>query len=248
MTPVAVLTGASRGIGAAVLGRLVDDGFACVVVGLSRPAAGVAEFIRRDLSDPADVAAAAVDLRDVLAAMGRPARLLVNNAGGAFPRAGHELEPARVGADVTLNLVAPMVLASTVLVGMREAGEGSIVNVASTAGRTGVAYLHAYSAAKAGLIALTQSLAAEYADQGVQVNCVCPGAVATGSAHDGRAELSRLHGLDPADYEKGMASRTGLGRLLAADEVAEAVHWLGLRAGRAVNGQTLNVCGTLTRG
>jgi NAD(P)-dependent dehydrogenase (short-subunit alcohol dehydrogenase family) len=119
-----------------------------------------------------------------------------------------------------------------------------VVNVASTAGRTGVRYLPTYSAAKAGLIAYTQSVADEHASSGVRANCVCPGAVATALATAGRAELSRRNGLDPGAYEAAMAARTGLGRLLDADEVAEVVVWLGTGVGRAVNGQTINVCGT----
>ncbi|MEV6927297.1 SDR family oxidoreductase [Dactylosporangium sp. NPDC051485] len=242
--PIAVLTGASSGIGAAVLHRLREAGYECLVVGLTEPAG--AEFVRHDLSDPDDAALAAAAVRRRLDERGRAAALLVNNAGGARPVAAADLDAERVGRDVTLNLTAPMLLCAAVLPGMRAAGGGAIVNVASTAGRTGVAYLPTYSAAKAGLIAYTQSLAAECAGAGIHANCVCPGAVDTGSAREGRSELSRRHGLDPGAYQQGMAGRTGLGRLLTAAEVADVVLWLGTAAGRAVNGQAVNVCGTLT--
>ncbi|MGH3829167.1 MAG: SDR family NAD(P)-dependent oxidoreductase [Pseudonocardiaceae bacterium] len=250
MNPIAVLTGASRGIGKAILARLVSDGYECLVIGLSAPEAlpGVVRFLEHDLADLVSVAAAAQAVRSHLNGLGRPATLLVNNAGGAHPRPAGGLGLDDVRADITLNLLAPMLLADAVVGGMRAASDGAIVNISSTAGRTGVAYLHTYSAAKAGLIAFTQSLAAECAADGVRVNCVCPGAVDTRSARDGRQELSRLHGQHPHAYADAMVSRTGLGRLINADEVAEVVSWLAADAGRAVNGQTINFCGTLSMG
>lgn len=246
--PIAVLTGASRGIGAAVLDRLRDAGHSCLVVGLTAPDAvgEKVEFLRHDLSDPDGAAVAASAVRQTLHGWGQPAALLVNNAGGAWPVAAADIDAGRVRLDVTLNLTAPMLMCAAVLPGMREAGVGAIVNIASTAGRTGVAFLPTYSAAKAGLIAYTQSLAAECAGTGIRANCICPGAVDTRSAGEGRLELSRRHGLNPVSYERAMADRTGLGRLLTAAEVAETVLWLGTTAGRSVNGQAINVCGTLT--
>ncbi len=247
MKPVAVLTGGSRGIGAAILTRLLSCGYDCVVIGLSDPAARGTDFVRADLSDPADTARAAVYLREASSGK-RPVSLLVNNAGGGMPSKLGGNDIAQINRDLALNLTGPMLLASAVLPGMRAARTGTIINVASTAGRTGVAFLHTYSAAKAGLIAFTQSLAAECAPDGVLAYCVCPGAVATTSASEGRAELSRLHGLEPDAYEAAMAQRTGLGRLVQADEVAEIVQWLAVHGGPAINGQALNVGGTLTMG
>lgn len=246
MKPVAVLTGGSRGIGAAVLTRLLDSGYSCLVIGLSDPKISGVRFLRADLSKQAGTARAAACLQEL--GSDNPAGLLVNNAGGGMPSRLADTDWVRANRDVELNLTAPMVLASTVLPGMRTAGTGTIINVASTAGRMGVAFLHTYSAAKAGLIAFTQSLAAESSPDGVQAYCVCPGAVATASAGDGRAELSHLNDLETDVYENAMAQRTGLGRLVQPDEVAEVVHWLALHGGPALSGQTLNVCGTLTMG
>jgi NAD(P)-dependent dehydrogenase (short-subunit alcohol dehydrogenase family) len=247
MTPLAVLTGGSRGIGAAILARLRSSGYDCLVIGLSRPGGNGVDFVRADLSSPDDTARAAAYLRG-LSEANRPVSLLVNNAGGGLPTRLADTDGAQVNRDLALNLTAPILLTSAILPGMQAAGAGAIINVASTAGRTGVAFLHAYSAAKAGLIAFTQSLAAESTPQGVRAYCVCPGAVATTSAGQGRAELSRLHGLEPDAYETTMVQRNGLGRLVQPDEVAEIVQWLALHGGPALSGQALNVCGTLTMG
>jgi NAD(P)-dependent dehydrogenase (short-subunit alcohol dehydrogenase family) len=247
MKPLAVLTGGSRGIGAAILRRLLDAGYRCVVVGLTDPGLGATEFIQADLTDVTATGRAVAHLREITS-RGQRISLLVNNAGGGAPSRLAEADHAQLSRDLALNLTSPMLLTSAVLPGMHEAGAGAIINVASTAGRSGVAFLHAYSAAKAGLIAFTQSLAAECAPHGVRAYGVCPGAVATESASHGRAELSRLHGLEPNSYETAMAQRTGLGRLVQPDEVAEVVQWLAVHGSPALSGQTLNVCGTLTMG
>lgn len=250
MTPLAVVTGGSRGIGRAIVDRLIESGCECLVIGLSEPEATAmpVTFVHRDLSDAAEVAKAANDIRRHLRERGGPASVLVNNAGGASPQPARNIHLPDVQATVTLNLVAAIELTNAVLDGMEAAGDGVVINVASTAGRSGVAYLPAYSAAKAGLIAYTQSLAAECTSRGVRAHCVCPGAVATSSACEGRDELSRLHGMEPGTYQAAMQRRTGLGRLVTPDEVADVVRWLALHAGPALSGQTLNVCGTLEMG
>ncbi|WP_167486428.1 SDR family NAD(P)-dependent oxidoreductase [Nocardia terpenica] len=248
MKPTAVLTGASRGIGAAVLESLVEDGHHCLVIGRTEPETigAAVDFMAAELSDRATVAALPAEVMSYLERRGGPAAVLVNNAGGGYPCPADVLDPETAAAEVTLNLLAPMMLVRAVLPGMIAAGAGTIVNVASTAERPGVPYLHAYSASKSGLVAYTQSLAAEVAPKGIRANCVCPGAVATEMATTGRAELARLHGLAPGGYEAEMARRTGLDRLLDPREVAAAVRWLCSAGSGAVNGQTINVCGTLS--
>jgi NAD(P)-dependent dehydrogenase (short-subunit alcohol dehydrogenase family) len=247
MRPIAVVTGASRGIGAAVVRRLTDGGHDCVAIGLNQPET-CALFIRADLSDAVAAETAGRELGGYLRARCAAPAVLVNNAGGAPPATAVDITPDQVHRDITLNLVTPILLTRVVLDRMRDSGNGVVVNVSSTAGRTGVAYLPAYSAAKAGLIAYTQSLAAEAAAYGVRVNCVCPGAVDTEGADNGREGLALLHGLERDAYQEAMAGRTGLGRLLQPAEVADVVHWLVADAGPAVNGQTINVCGTLMMG
>jgi 3-hydroxybutyrate dehydrogenase len=244
--PPAILTGGSQGIGAAVLKRLGLAGYDCLVVGRTPPAQASAAFAAHDLSTDEGVAGAVEEIEEFL--HGRCARVLINNAGGAMPCATLDLDVARLRSVLTLNLVAPIQLCRAVLPGMRRAGAGSIVNVASTAGRVGVPYLPSYSAAKAGLISFTQSLAAETASYGIRVNAVCPGAVNTELAREGRAMLSALHGLEANEYEQRMKNATGLGRLLNSDEVAAVIYWLATCLEHPVTGQAINVCGTIEMG
>lgn len=248
MKPTAIVTGASQGIGAAILAELVAASHHCLVIGQTRPESVCesVDFMKRDLSDRTVVANLPPDVNSYLDRRGEPAAVLVNNAGGGFPCKADDLELEIASAEVMLNLLAPMMLVRAVLPGMIASTGGTIVNIASTAERPGVPYLHAYSASKSGLVAYTQSLAAEVAPKGIRVNCVCPGGVATDMAATGRAELARLRGLPRGGYEADMSQRTGLGRLLLPEEVAAAVRWLCSEQSSAVSGQTINVCGTLS--
>ncbi|WHT16222.1 SDR family NAD(P)-dependent oxidoreductase [Crossiella sp. CA-258035] len=249
MSPVTILTGGSTGIGAAVLTRLLAAGRRVLVLGRSAPQAKQeVDFLPCDLSTEDGVADAQAAVLAYLGERETHAEVLINNAGGGLPCPAEELSAETLRADLTLNLLAPMLLCATVLPGMRAAGRGVVVNVASTAGRRGVAYLHGYGSAKAGLLNFTQSLAAEVVADGIRVNAVCPGAAHTELAETGRAQLSRLHGLELADYQQRMAKATGLSRLLSADEVAEVVCWLAEGHDRPLTGQALNVCGTLEMG
>lgn len=251
MKPIAVLTGGSRGIGAEILARLLGADHDVLVIGLSPPVGpvdGRVVFSHCDLAAGEGVRAAATAIEVYLHARGRPADVFIHNAGGALPRPIDDLQADEIQHDITLNLIAAILLARAIVPGMRAAGRGRIVNIASTAGRAGVPYLHSYSAAKAGLIAFTQSLAAETASHGVRVNCVCPGGVETESARTGRDALSALHGLPTGEYEQRLARATGLSRLLHPSEVAEVVLWLASSSAAGVTGQTVNVCGVLEMG
>lgn len=245
MSDVLILTGASQGIGAQVLERAGEVGFDCIALGRRKPA-GVSGFVTVDLSEVDAVSAAARTLREMLDGDGRRC-CLVNNAGGGWPQPVAVLDQEVILAELTLNLAAPMLLSRALLPQMTAVGTGAIVNVASTAARTGVPFLSVYSAAKAGVIAFTQSLASEVADTGITVNCVCPGTVATPGAAAGRRELSALTGKQADEYERGMAARNGLGRLVDPGEVADVILWLATEAPPAVTGQALNVCGTIER-
>src|SRR5215472_3107711 len=183
---LAIVTGASSGLGEATAVRLAELGarvglLARSEADLDRVAArisgagGIAFAVPADLADPDAVVAAA----ERLVSTGGPPRVLVNAAATDAPGPTENLPVAHWQRVLAVNLTAPFLLSQAVFAHMRAAGGGTIVNVSSIAGRRGWAGASAYCASKFGLTGLTQALAAEGAPHGIRVVCVYPGAMAT---------------------------------------------------------------------
>jgi NAD(P)-dependent dehydrogenase (short-subunit alcohol dehydrogenase family) len=231
---VAVVTGAAKGIGAAIAGALADAG--CELALIDREDA--AEQARGGLAVRGDVADLA-DVRDfadaVLERFGR-VDVLVNNAGVSSigPAESTPVEEWRRVLDV--NLTGPFLLCQAFGARMLEQGAGAIVNVASIAGLRGVSDRVAYNASKHGLIGMTRTLAAEWGGRGVRVNAVCPGWVKTPMDVADQA----AGGYDDAD----ITEQVPMGRFAAPQDIAAAVAWLADPAQAAfVNGVALPVDG-----
>jgi len=219
---VAVITGGAQGIGYATAERLLKSGasvvlwdvdaerlaYACKALAALGPASGAAV----ELTDDAAVAAATAQ---VVAKHGR-IDILVNNAGitgGNAPT--WELDPAVWRRVIEVNLVAPYLTCRHVAPQMARQGWGRIVNVASVAGKEGNPNASHYSASKAGLIALTKSLAKELASQGVLVNAVAPAAARTAIFDQMKPE-----------HIAYMLGKIPLGRFVEVDEIAAMIAWL----------------------
>lgn len=187
--PVAVITGAGRGIGRATAEAFAAEGYAVAIAELQpglgrraeralRTAGATAHFFQTDVASPASVA------RAVRAALRRFGRLdcLVNNAG--VLEAGPLVDLSVAGLDRMLgvNLRGPLLLTRAALPAMLERGAGAIINVASQLGKMGASGYVAYCATKFGVVGLTEALAGELAGTGVRVYAVCPGLVDTGMA------------------------------------------------------------------
>ena len=234
MARVAVVTGAAKGIGAAIAGALADAG--CELALIDREDA--AEQARGGLAVRGDVADLA-DVRDfadaVLERFGR-VDVLVNNAGVSSigPAESTPVEEWRRVLDV--NLTGPFLLCQAFGARMLEQGAGAIVNVASIAGLRGVSDRVAYNASKHGVIGMTRTLAAEWGGRGVRVNAVCPGWVRTPMDVADQA----AGGYDDAD----ITEQVPMGRFAAPQDIAAAVAWLADPAQAAfVNGVALPVDG-----
>ncbi|MEO8193300.1 MAG: SDR family NAD(P)-dependent oxidoreductase [Gemmatimonadales bacterium] len=247
----AIVTGGSRGIGAAVAAELVERGAKVTIMGRSmetlerkaqelRGEAGVTVAAEEcDVSDAASVSAA---FARAVGNLG-PAYILVNNAGTAKSRTFTQLSREIWDEIISTNLTGTYLCTSEVLPSMLEAKEGRIVNVASTAGLRGYRTMSAYCASKHGVIGLTRSLALETAKHGVTVNAVCPSYTDTYltslAVKNIEANLGKT-----ADEAMGML--TGViprGSLITPEEVAGAVSWLCSPIASAVTGIALPIAG-----
>jgi NAD(P)-dependent dehydrogenase (short-subunit alcohol dehydrogenase family) len=221
MSRVAIVTGAAGGLGEAIARRLAADGLSVVVADLdARAAERVAAQLGAESAvgiavDVADPASAQALVEATVARFGR-VDVLVNNAGIAGPTAPvQDLPPDDWARVLAVNLSGTFHCTRAALPPMLAAGWGRIVNVASIAGKDGNPGMSAYSASKAGVIALTKSVGKETATSGVLVNCVVPGVVDAGLTDK------------TTDEERALfLSRVPMGRMGRPEELAELVSWL----------------------
>ena len=210
---VAVVTGAARGFGSAIAARLQRDGFAVSGWDRAPDAAQAWEHqVEMDVSDEASVADAATA---TLSALGR-IDVLINNAGVNGPTIPcWEYSMQDWQRVMSVDLTGVFLCCRAIVPHMRERGTGRIVNIASIAGKEGNANNAPYSAAKAGVIALTKSLGRELADAGVFINCITPA----------MAETDLLLEMTP-EYIETIKAKIPMGRLCRVEEVAEMTSWL----------------------
>lgn len=208
---IAVVTGGAKGIGRAVAERLAQDGLTPVVWDVV-PGTGETPFIACDVTDEAAVAEALAQTQ----ARHGPIAVLVNNAGLTGPSTTVAETPLAQWQRVqAVNLTGTFLCSRAVAAVMAGRGYGRIVNIASLAGKEGTPTLAAYSAAKAGVIALTKAHGKELAGTGVLVNAVAPAAI----------ETDLLQQMSPQTVA-AMIAKSPLGRLGAVEELAELVAWL----------------------
>jgi NAD(P)-dependent dehydrogenase (short-subunit alcohol dehydrogenase family) len=240
-----LVTGASRGIGAAVAARLSADGHRVALLG--RDVLALGSVCARLPGEGMTVAADVTDAAQVAAAIARveddwgPVEVLVSNAGAGLGAPLVETTDQDWARMLDLNLTAPFRLVRRVLPGMIDAGWGRIVVVASVVAKHGEAQVAAYTAAKHGVLGLVRAAAAEVARTGVTVNAVCPGYVDTAMT-DGTVEaIAARTGRSPEEARALLARRQPIGRLIDPAEVAEAVAFCLVNG--AVTGQGINVDG-----
>jgi 3-oxoacyl-[acyl-carrier protein] reductase len=209
---VAVVTGGASGIGAAVTDLFARSGARVAVWDLAKAEGPAAEVRVVDVADAAAVAAAA---QATEAALGR-IDILVNSAGIAGPIAPVQDYPLEAWRKVmAVNLDGTFHCCRAVLPGMIARGYGRIVNIASIAGKEGNPNAAAYSASKAGVIALTKSLGKEVATRDIAVNCITPAT----------AQTPILEQVTP-EFIEYMRSKIPRGRFVTVEEIASMVAWL----------------------
>lgn len=233
---VALVTGASRGIGAAIAAVLAGAG--ATVIGTATSEGGATAIsealgdhgrgIVLNIADDDSVEAA---LKDVQSNEGTPT-ILVNNAGITRDNLLMRMKPEEWNEVITTNLSGVYRLCRGCLRGMMKAKKGRIINIASVIGVMGNAGQSNYAAAKAGVIGFSKSLAREIGSRNITVNVVAPGFIDT--------DMTRVL---PEDQRAAMLSQVPLGRLGEGEDIANAVLFLASRAAAYVTGETLHVNG-----
>lgn len=237
----ALITGAGRGIGAAIARRLAQDGARLTLVG--RQLAPL-----QALADELGALALPCDVTDSLAVIDTFARagsvdILVNNAGQALSSPLERTSDAMWQQMLAVNLTGTFNCLRAAVPGMKSTGWGRIVNVASTAAQRGYAYVAAYTAAKHGVLGLTRSAALELASKGITVNAVCPGYTDTDLLAESIAHVVGKTGRTLEAARAEFAKHNPQGRLIQPEEVAAAVAWLCSEGAVGINGQALSISG-----
>ena len=242
----AMVTGAGRGIGAAIAEALAAEGAAVAVCDLdaaaaAKTAAGLAERhgvravgVAVDIADSAAVRAAVSRVRSDLG----PPDILVNNAGIDVIELFVDSAEETWDKIIAVNLRGTIAVTRAVLDGMIERGSGRIIHIASDAGRVGSSGEAVYSATKGGVIAFGKALAREVAQHGITVNSVCPGPTDTALLDQVAAYSQKLR--------DGLARAIPLRRVGQPDDIAPAVAFLASDQAAYITGQTLSVSGGLT--
>ncbi|GAB7028637.1 oxidoreductase [Streptomyces sp. NPDC021749] len=225
----AVVTGGSRGIGAAIVRNFLDAGAAVVTSARSRPEQmpSGATFVEADLSTSDGVRAFADTVVDTLGDVD----IIVNNAGGC--RSFHSVLDLEQDWQYTMdiNFLAAVRLNAALVPFLRDSGGGVIVHVSSTATLAAYSMLYHYAAAKSALETYSKGLATELAPDGIRVVSVCLGNVATPASETARSQIVEYFGGDPGstdlnDLAEKWAAEIPLGRMGEARDIADAVSFL----------------------
>ncbi|MDD5708450.1 MAG: SDR family NAD(P)-dependent oxidoreductase [Kiritimatiellae bacterium] len=247
---VAVVTGGAGGLGAAIGQAFLAEGARVAFCDLN--GAGAERTAAQACSDCARAGGWALDVSDD-GAVGRTADAIacawggiyiwVNAAGVSFVRPFLECSPELWELTIRVNLTGTFNGCRAAIRHMLPRGRGAIVSLSSQSGKQGNSHYAAYCASKFGVIGLTQSLAVEFAPQGLRVNALCPGVVFTGMWREMLPDYAAKRGLREDEVQAYLESKIPMRRVGAPDDVARTAVFLASDDAAYLTGQALNVCG-----
>ena len=247
----ALVTGGGRGIGAAISEALARQGASISLIGrhsqaleaaANRIAASHGVRTATATADVVDDAAVRKAVSNITGALGAPT-ILVNNAGIAVSAPFLKSDAVFWRKVLDVDLMGTVHCTQAVLPAMIEAKWGRIVNIASTAGVTGSAYITAYCAAKHAVVGFTRALAMETVRTGITVNAVCPGYTETDMTRENIAQITQKTGRSREDVLTSLVGTNPQGRLIQPQEIADAVVWLCQESAASVTGQCIVIAG-----
>jgi NAD(P)-dependent dehydrogenase (short-subunit alcohol dehydrogenase family) len=250
------ITGAGRGIGAAIALAFAKEGAHLSLSGRNHSALGAQKKLLEQASPNVKVHLSVMDLADADAVLAAhksnheafgPVDVLINNAGQAVSQPFAKTDMALWQQMLSVNLTGTYLCIQAALPDLLSAGAqgkaARIVNIASTAGLKGYAYVAAYAAAKHGVMGLTRSLALELARKGVTVNAVCPGFTETSMVLESIANIVAKTGQSEAQAREALVTHNPQKKMIQPEEVAQCVMWLCSEAATSVNGQAIAIDG-----
>jgi len=244
----ALVTGASRGIGASIAAALAAEGIRVSLLGrdadslehvAGKLGTGQAIPIVANITDSASIQDAFTTARSRFG----PVQLLINNAGQAVSAKFTDTDEALWNRLLAVNLNGTYLCSRQAIGDMLQTGFGRIINIASTAGLRGGAYISAYASSKHAVIGLTRSLALEYATRNITVNAICPGYVDTDITKSAIANIMSKTGRNESEALATLVATNPQRRLISPREVADTVLWLCRPGSESVTGQSIVLAG-----
>jgi NAD(P)-dependent dehydrogenase (short-subunit alcohol dehydrogenase family) len=247
----ALITGGSRGIGAAISNALAALGADISLVARDLKTLEIqsnhlkSEFGVNVFSTSTDI----TNEKEIESSFKKSEKIngavdiLINNAGIGKSMPFHKMDLDFWKTTLDLNLTGTFLCTKQVYENMRERGYGRIINISSTVGLRGYPYIAAYAASKHAVIGLTRTLALEAVKKGITVNAICPGYTETDLVSEAIDNIAKTSGRDKVTIKTEIENMSPMGRLVTPEEVAESAAWLCLPSSASVTGQAIVVAG-----